>query len=64
MPDRVDSPWGERTPYGRGDEWPARVDGHTVADAECVSLCHPETLRIVRWTVTKLKEAAPQVLTV
>jgi hypothetical protein len=31
---------------------------------ECVSLCHPETLRILRWTVTKLKESAPQVLTV
>ena len=31
---------------------------------ECVSLCHPETLRTVRWTVTKLKEAAPQALTV
>ena len=30
---------------------------------ECVSLCHPETLRTVRWTLTKLKEAAPQVLT-
>lgn len=31
---------------------------------ECVSLCHPETLRIVRWTLTKLKESAPQALTV
>jgi hypothetical protein len=30
---------------------------------ECVSLCHPETLRTLRWTVTKLKESAPQVLT-
>ena len=30
---------------------------------ECVSLCHPETLRTMRWTVTKLKEAALQVLT-
>jgi hypothetical protein len=29
----------------------------------CVSACHPETLRIMRWTVTKLKESAPQVLT-
>jgi len=31
---------------------------------ECVTLSHPETLRTLRWTVTKLKEAAPQVLTV
>jgi hypothetical protein len=30
---------------------------------ECVSLCHPETLRIMRWSLTKLKVAAPQVLT-
>jgi hypothetical protein len=30
---------------------------------ECVSLCHPETLRIMRWSLTKLKAAAPQVLT-
>jgi hypothetical protein len=30
---------------------------------ECVSLCHPETLRTLRWTLTKLKVAAPQVLT-
>jgi hypothetical protein len=30
---------------------------------ECVSLCRPETLRTLRWTLTKLKEAAPQVLT-
>jgi hypothetical protein len=30
---------------------------------ECVSLCHPETLRTVRWTLTKLKESAPQVHT-
>ena len=30
---------------------------------ECVTLCHPETLRTLRWTVTKLKQSAPQVLT-
>jgi ferredoxin-nitrate reductase len=23
---RIDNPWGERTPFGRGAEWPARVD--------------------------------------
>jgi hypothetical protein len=35
-------------------------------DAEllrCVTLCHPETLRTMRWSITKLKSAAPQVLT-
>jgi hypothetical protein len=30
---------------------------------DCVSRCHPETLRTLRWTVTKLKESAPQALT-
>jgi hypothetical protein len=30
---------------------------------DCVSLCHPETIRTLRWTVTKLKESAPQILT-
>src|SRR4051794_27284548 len=27
MSDRIADPWGERTPYGRG-EWPVRVDTH------------------------------------
>ncbi|MFF0492317.1 molybdopterin oxidoreductase family protein [Nocardia sp. NPDC004068] len=26
--DRIAEPWGERTPYGRGDAWPDRVDTH------------------------------------
>jgi hypothetical protein len=30
---------------------------------ECTSLCHPETLRTMRWSLTRLKAAAPQVLT-
>jgi anaerobic selenocysteine-containing dehydrogenase len=25
-PDPIADPWGERTPYGRGEEWPARID--------------------------------------
>jgi anaerobic selenocysteine-containing dehydrogenase len=24
--DRIAEPWGERTPYGRGEDWPPRVD--------------------------------------
>jgi ferredoxin-nitrate reductase len=24
--DRIDNPWGERTPYGRGEDWPVRLD--------------------------------------
>jgi ferredoxin-nitrate reductase len=26
MADRIADPWGERTPYARGDAWPVRVD--------------------------------------
>lgn len=26
MVDRIAEPWGERTPYGPGQEWPVRVD--------------------------------------
>ncbi len=26
MTDRVANPWGERTPYGQGENWPIRVD--------------------------------------
>lgn len=25
-PDRIANPWGPRTPYGRGERWPVRVD--------------------------------------
>lgn len=28
MPDRIEEPWGERTPYSKGDSWPTRVDQH------------------------------------
>ncbi|WP_051469152.1 molybdopterin oxidoreductase family protein [Mycolicibacterium tusciae] len=26
--ERIDDPWGDRTPYGAGQEWPSRVDTH------------------------------------
>src|SRR4028118_1570602 len=26
MVDRIANPWGERTPFGQGEEWPVRVD--------------------------------------
>jgi anaerobic selenocysteine-containing dehydrogenase len=28
MADRIADPWGARTPYGPGEEWPVRVDSH------------------------------------
>ncbi|TYB47968.1 molybdopterin oxidoreductase family protein [Actinomadura chibensis] len=30
--DRIADPWGTRTPYGPGDEWPARVDSFLEKD--------------------------------
>jgi anaerobic selenocysteine-containing dehydrogenase len=27
-PERIRQPWGERTPYAAGEEWPVRVDAH------------------------------------
>ncbi len=26
MTDRIANPWGERTPFGQGEDWPIRVD--------------------------------------
>lgn len=43
-PDRIAQPWGERTPYGRDEPWPARVDQHL---AEGVA---PEDVQ--RWSRT------------
>ncbi|MFI7598149.1 molybdopterin oxidoreductase family protein [Actinoplanes sp. NPDC049681] len=32
MADRIADPWGVRTPYGPGEEWPVRVDEHVEAE--------------------------------
>jgi ferredoxin-nitrate reductase len=45
MDDRISDPWGERTPYGPGEEWPVRVDEHLPAGeperwAQAASLLH------------------------
>jgi anaerobic selenocysteine-containing dehydrogenase len=32
--DRIENPWGERTPYPRDGEWPKRVDMHLAAGVE------------------------------
>lgn len=32
--DRIANPWGDRTPYGPGTEWPARVDTFLTADVD------------------------------
>jgi anaerobic selenocysteine-containing dehydrogenase len=36
VPVRIGDPWGERTPYGAGQAWPARVDTHLVVDEAAV----------------------------
>ena len=33
MTDRIADPWGERTPYARGAEWPQRIDEHVPGGA-------------------------------
>lgn len=32
--DRIVDPWGPRTPYGRGERWPVRVDEHVTDEAD------------------------------
>ncbi|NPC42876.1 nitrate reductase [Nocardioides sp. zg-1230] len=32
--DRIAEPWGRRTPYGSGGDWPVRVDTHLADDLE------------------------------
>jgi len=32
--DRIAAPWGPRTPYARGEDWPVRVDRHGTGDDE------------------------------
>ncbi|MEU6229437.1 nitrate reductase [Streptomyces sp. NPDC047042] len=42
--DRIARPWGSRTPYGRNESWPTRVDTHLAAGVE------PE--QVQRWVQT------------
>ena len=30
--DRIADPWGQRTPFGRGEVWPTRVDSYLLVD--------------------------------
>jgi ferredoxin-nitrate reductase len=34
MDDRISDPWGERTPYGAGEEWPVRVDENAPGEVD------------------------------
>ncbi|MDG4809551.1 hypothetical protein O7634_22615 [Micromonospora sp. WMMD1120] len=80
MVDRIAEPWGERTPYGPGQEWPVRVDRY-LADVHdrcrhrplgardedlltVVRRCEGETALQLRWLRTRMKAAAPQALVV
>ena len=68
-PQRIREPWGERTPYGAGEKWPARVDTHlgdVLTDGQellrLAEECRAQTLRQVTWAETKLKETAARAL--
>jgi hypothetical protein len=54
--DRIADPWGPRTPYGRGDAWPTRVDQYLAdgVDDDDVEQC----------VQSPAKSAAPQALVV
>jgi hypothetical protein len=41
MDDRISDPWGERTPYGAGEEWPVRVDEHQAASELTITAWDP-----------------------
>src|SRR4051794_16717919 len=40
MTDRIAEPWGARTPYGRGERWPERVDSYLVDGVTPESVDH------------------------
>jgi hypothetical protein len=50
--DRIAEPWGARTPYGSGDDWPTRVDTFSLA----------RTQRQVTWCKSTIKVLSPQAL--
>jgi hypothetical protein len=54
MADRIADPWGERTPYGPGEPWPAAG----------AARCDEETAVQMQWLRTRMKQAAPQALVV
>jgi hypothetical protein len=64
MDDRISDPWGERTPYGRGEEWPVRVDENLPAGEPELWGCESETEIQLKWLRTRMKQAAPQALVV
>jgi anaerobic selenocysteine-containing dehydrogenase len=45
--DRIAEPWGTRTPYGRGEPWPVRVDMHLEAGASPDEVTWVETASIL-----------------
>jgi hypothetical protein len=70
--DRIAQPWGDRTPYGRGDLWPVRVDQHLAEEVgeesverwvQSASVLHSTSVQL-KWLSTRMKQAAPQALVV
>jgi hypothetical protein len=54
------------TAAGASIDWTLLAQGAQAAKdrqlLDLVAACHPQTLRTLRWTTTRLKEGAPQVL--
>jgi hypothetical protein len=66
--DRIADPWGARTPFGRGEDWPAREDAQLAEgvseEDDAVQACESETAIARKWLTTRMKAAAPQALVV
>jgi hypothetical protein len=65
--DRITDPWGPRTPFACGGEWPVRVAAQGVRDRRLLTVvtrCEGETAIQLKWLRTRMKEAAPQALVV
>ena len=52
--DRIAEPWGTRTPYAAGEDWPTRVDQHLQDGVDEAD--------VERWANAELKETAAQVM--
>jgi len=58
--DRIAEPWGTRTPYGPGEEWPVRVDMHLEHGADPQAVRWVETASILHSNGDALEIAVEQ----
>ena len=55
--DRIADPWGARTPYGRHEAWPARVDTYLAEGVEPETNTPAEFAAFIRAEVTRWGQA-------